>query len=165
MSELTDNFGSAPIDAFKGVNPEFNSQKDVYYFMLAELKDAAAKIDPSITGMTDKTKNVDIAYGMDWNKWIKYANSMRMRLAMRLSEVDAAKAKSEFEDAAKDSKFIATSADNFAVAEKRRLGRTNGGNVQIMECSDYVRNFKQPYVRTWGCEISGSVTFLFTCIC
>lgn len=32
MSELTDNFGSAPIDGFKGVNPEFNSQKDVYYF-------------------------------------------------------------------------------------------------------------------------------------
>ncbi|AQW97168.1 SusD/RagB family nutrient-binding outer membrane lipoprotein [Elizabethkingia anophelis] len=137
MSELTDNFGSAPIDAFKGVNPEFNSQKDVYYFMLAELKDAAAKIDPSITGMTDKTKNVDIAYGMDWNKWIKYANSMRMRLAMRLSEVDAAKAKSEFEDAAKDSKFIATSADNFAVAEKDGWDGLTGvmsrsWNAQIM---------------------------------
>ena len=38
---------------------------------------------------------------MDWNKWIKYANSMRMRLAMRLSEVDPGKAKSEFEDAVK----------------------------------------------------------------
>ena len=56
MSELTDNFGSAPIDGFKGVNPEFNSQKDVYYFMLAELKDAAAKIDPSIIGMTEKQR-------------------------------------------------------------------------------------------------------------
>lgn len=118
MSELTDNFGSAPIDGFKGVNPEFNSQKDVYYFLLAELKDAVTKIDPSITGMTSKTKNVDIAYGMDWDKWVKYANSMRMRLAMRLSEVDPGKAKSEFEDAVKGNKFIATSGDNFAVVEK-----------------------------------------------
>lgn len=68
--------------------------------------------------MTSKTKNVDIAYGMDWDKWVKYANSMRMRLAMRLSEVDRSKAKSEFEDAVKGNKFIATSGDNFAVVEK-----------------------------------------------
>ncbi|VTP88849.1 Uncharacterised protein [Sphingobacterium daejeonense] len=30
MSELTDNFGPAPVAAFQGKNPEFNSVKDVY---------------------------------------------------------------------------------------------------------------------------------------
>ena len=48
MSELTDNFGPIPINAFQGSNPEFSSEKDVYYFMLSELKDAAAKIEPVV---------------------------------------------------------------------------------------------------------------------
>ena len=48
---------------------------------------------------------------------MKYANSMRMRLAMRLSEVDAAKAKAEFEEAAKAA-YIAESGDNFTVKEQ-----------------------------------------------
>jgi hypothetical protein len=34
IAEYTDNFGPYPIAAFQGTNPEFNSVKDVYYFML-----------------------------------------------------------------------------------------------------------------------------------
>lgn len=118
MSEMSDNFGSIPVDAFKGENPTFNSTSDVYHFMLAELKDAVSKIDPTVDNSTISQQ--DPAYGYNWNKWIKYGNSMRMRLAMRLSEVEPATAKSEFEDAVKGGNFIATSADNFKVAEHDR---------------------------------------------
>ena len=48
LSELSDNFGSVPINAFQGTNPEFNSTKDVYYYLLDELKDAVSKIDETI---------------------------------------------------------------------------------------------------------------------
>ncbi|WP_270089471.1 SusD/RagB family nutrient-binding outer membrane lipoprotein [Sphingobacterium sp. SYP-B4668] len=116
MSELTDNFGPAPTLAFQGVNPEFNSVKEVYYFLLAELKDASSKIDVNIASAD--IKDYDAAYGYDWEKWIRYANSMRMRLAMRLSEVDATKAKSEFEDAVATNKYIESSSQNFSVQEK-----------------------------------------------
>ena len=68
--------------------------------MLDELKDAASKIKTDVKA-DDKEKECDRAYKFDFGKWVKYANSMRMRLAMRLSEVDAAKAKAEYEDAAK----------------------------------------------------------------
>ena len=116
MSEFADNFGPLPIEAFKGKNPEFASVKDVYYFMLDELKDATQNIDPSIQ-VQDIDKKFDRAYQFDFTKWTKYANSMRMRLAMRLSEVDPEKAKSEFEDAAKGS-LILTENDMFAVQER-----------------------------------------------
>ncbi len=116
MTELTDNFGPIPIDGFQGVNPEFADVKTVYYFMLKELKEAAAEIDESVL-IADNAKNLDPAYSYDYSKWRKYANSMRLRLAMRLSEVDAAKAKEEFEDAAKGD-LITTAADIFQVQEK-----------------------------------------------
>ena len=49
---------------------------------------------------TDETYvNGDQAYGYDPAKWVAFANSLRMRYAMRLSEVDPAKAQSEFEAA------------------------------------------------------------------
>ncbi|HPY29025.1 MAG TPA: SusD/RagB family nutrient-binding outer membrane lipoprotein, partial [Prolixibacteraceae bacterium] len=85
MSEFTDNFGPMPVDAFSGVNPQFNDVKDVYYHMLSELKDAAEKLDVSVVNPTTLAK-YDQAYGYDYLKWKKYANSMRLRLAMRLSE-------------------------------------------------------------------------------
>lgn len=80
MSEMADNFGSIAIDALQGVNPKFSSQKEVYFFMLDELKDTISNIDPSVSN--EEVTLQDPAYGYDWNKWIKYANSLRMRLAM-----------------------------------------------------------------------------------
>ena len=116
MSEFTDNYGPMPIDGFQGENPEFKDVKTVYYFMLEELADAVSKIDVNVQNPAALAK-YDKAYGFDYNKWVKYGNSMRLRLAMRLSEVDAAKAKAEFEAAA-SRPLLTDAADIFAVAEK-----------------------------------------------
>jgi hypothetical protein len=96
VSEYSDNFGPYPIEAFQGTNPEFSSVKDVYYFMLDELKAAVADIVLSEEPTADEAKS-DPIFGYNAEKWAKYGNSLRLRLAMRLSEVDGAKAKSEFE--------------------------------------------------------------------
>jgi len=118
MSEMTDNWGPIPVNGFQGSNPEYSSVKDVYYYMLDELKDATSKLDVSISNPPDVQKE-DPAYEYDYAKWKKYGNSMRLRLAMRLSEVDKEKAKSEFEDAAQSLKDLITkNEDNFAVQEK-----------------------------------------------
>ena len=116
MSELSDLFGPIPINGFQGMNPEFSDVKTVYYFLLSELKDAASKLDVAIVNPSGLDK-MDPVYGYDYTKWRKYANSLRLRLAMRLSEVDAAKAKAEFENAATGD-LIKTAADIFQVAER-----------------------------------------------
>lgn len=116
MSEFSDSFGPMPVDGFQGVNPEFKDVKTVYYFLLDELKDASAKLDLSIVNPANVT-NEDPAYKYDYAKWRKYANAMRMRLAMRLSEVDPAKAKAEFEAAAATNDFITDASQTFSVQE------------------------------------------------
>ncbi|WP_235964615.1 SusD/RagB family nutrient-binding outer membrane lipoprotein [Pedobacter gandavensis] len=117
MSELSDNFGPIPAKAFSGVNPEFSDVKTIYYYLLTELKEASAKLDLTVAN-TDALKKLDPAYAYDYAKWRKYANSMRMRLAMRLSEVDPAKAKAEFELAVSGSDFIKSTDETFQVQER-----------------------------------------------
>ena len=116
MSEFSDTFGPMPTDAFQGKNPEFKDVKTVYYFLLDELKDAGSKLDLTIAN-SGTVANEDPAYKYDYAKWRKYANSMRMRLAMRLSEVNPSKAKTEFEAAAATNDFITTADDMFSVVE------------------------------------------------
>ncbi len=116
MSEMTDNFGPIPIDAFQGTNPDFASVQEVYYYMLSELDAAQEALDLEVS-VPANTQGLDPAYGFDFGKWKKYANSMRMRLAMRLSEVDPDKAREEFEDAVAIG-YIETMDDAFAVQEQ-----------------------------------------------
>lgn len=115
MGEFTDNFGPMPINGFQGANPEFSDVKAVYYFLLKELKEATAGINLEVA-TPNEIKRFDKAYEYDYLKWKKYGNSMRLRLAMRLSEVDAAKAQSEFEAAAADVLLLEAS-ETFKVQE------------------------------------------------
>jgi hypothetical protein len=116
MSEFTDNFGPMPIDAFSGTNPQFSNEQEVYYHMLSELKDASESLDLTVENPSNLGR-YDQAYGFDYLKWRKYGNSMRLRLAMRLSEVDPQKAQQEFEDAAAR-ELILEADDNFSVQEQ-----------------------------------------------
>lgn len=116
MSEFVDNFGALPKDAFQGKNPEFKGTKDIYYFLFDELKEAVKGIDATVVP-DDLEKKSDAAYEFDFAKWIKFGNSLRMRLAMRLSEVDATKAKVEFEEAVAGG-YISMNVENFTVKEK-----------------------------------------------
>ncbi|MGI8950702.1 MAG: SusD/RagB family nutrient-binding outer membrane lipoprotein [Chitinophagaceae bacterium] len=116
LSEMSDNFGPMPIQGFQGINPDFVDVKSVYYYILDELQDASSKIDVSVTSADIASE--DPAFGYNYINWRKYANSLRLRLAMRLSEVDPAKAQSEFEDAAKGD-LLTDQSEIFQIQEKQ----------------------------------------------
>lgn len=94
---MTDRWGDIPYsEALKGKDnftPKYDSQKDIYYDLLKELKEAAAQIDNgnAVTG--------DILYNGNMDNWRRFANSMRMLMALRLSKADPAKGKAELADA------------------------------------------------------------------
>ena len=87
-SYLTDAYGDVPYtDATKGISddnitPLFTPQSEIYSGMLADLGTANTVLEgaDNIGG--------DILYGGDIGKWRKFANSLRLRLAMRISDVD-----------------------------------------------------------------------------
>ena len=73
------------------VTPAYDSQQEIYAGLFADLKDAVAMIDPSQPSFGAE----DLLYQGDMNKWRMFANSLRLRLAMHLSEVDPATAAAE----------------------------------------------------------------------
>lgn len=159
MSEFTDNFGPMPINGFQGQTPEYSDVKTVYYYMLQELKEAASEIDPTITAPTN-VKNLDPSYAYDYAKWQKFANSLRMRLAMRLSEVDEAKAKAEFEDAIKGGNIIKSADEFFQVQELGGWSALTGVMSREWNAQQISATLNNLYVGLGGIPTSEQVTGL-----
>lgn len=95
---MTDVWGDLPYsEANKGqepgssVTPTYDRQQAVYNGLFADLKKAAEISQPGAAGYG----SFDPIYRGDVAKWQKFANSLRLRYAMRLSKVDPAKARTE----------------------------------------------------------------------
>jgi len=121
ISEVSDNFGPNPaMNAFMGDNPESYSLQETYHFILSELAEAQSKLDENVDMAA--VSDYDYIYGFDVVKWKKYANSLRLRFAMRLTEAENSYAKSEFEKAVSDagglSGFVSELDDIPTVPEK-----------------------------------------------
>lgn len=103
MHQVTDIYGPVPYSKFGlgGVAVAYDSQQQIYDTFFAELDQVATTLNDYIVahpGATPFTK-FDRIYGGDYTKWLKYANSLRLRLAMHLVKVDPAKAKLQAEKA------------------------------------------------------------------
>jgi Starch-binding associating with outer membrane len=95
FSAMTDAMGALPYSqALKGdtvLAPAYDTQQQIYNGMLADLAQANGEIDPAGIGFSTG----DLMYGGDMTKWKKFGNSLRLRLAIHLSNVDATKGASE----------------------------------------------------------------------
>src|SRR6266487_4849533 len=96
---VTDHWG--PIPYFKAGEPgesvPYDSQEKIYddFFIKLQEAEAILKANPGKTPYG----NFDLVYKGNVSKWIKFANTLRLRLAMRISKVNPAKAKTEAETA------------------------------------------------------------------
>ena len=84
-----------------GSTPALDAQADVYAALLADL---GATQSSFVAGGQELT-TADLIYGGDTDAWAKFANSLRLRLAMRLSAADATLGSAEFTDALADGVF------------------------------------------------------------
>nr|WP_311451501.1 SusD/RagB family nutrient-binding outer membrane lipoprotein [uncultured Porphyromonas sp.] len=118
LSEICDLFGVAALEGYTGQNPTYASTQAVYTFILKELQEAAETLKTSPTPTEQAVTKLDHAYGFNASKWRRYANSLRMRLSMRLSEVEPTTARTHFEQAAAEGGIL-RAEDRLQVAEQR----------------------------------------------
>jgi hypothetical protein len=115
FQKLTDTYGEVPyFEAGKGYNgnifaPKYDTQEAIYNDLLKELDEAGTALDAN-KGFVGAA---DLYYQSDVARWKKLANSLMLRVAMRLSKVNPAKAKEYVEKAV--AKGVFTSNDDSLV--------------------------------------------------
>ena len=88
FQRLTDMYGDCPYsEANLGAGfpqPRFDRQEDIYTSFIEELTDAVSNLDAS----KDAVGGADILFNGDVSKWKKFGNSLLLRIAMRISNVN-----------------------------------------------------------------------------
>ncbi|WP_106792209.1 RagB/SusD family nutrient uptake outer membrane protein [Aquimarina sp. Aq78] len=117
MHRVTDVYGPIVYSKFgvPGASfPEYDTQQEVYNQFFTELDEAITTLSTDPTN--EQFTNFDLVYGGNYAQWIKFANTLRLRLAMRISKADAAKAQIEGEKSlAHSGGLLETNADNFII--------------------------------------------------
>ena len=111
---MTDLWGDIPYtEANLGpagpIAPKYDPQEEIYDSLFASLAAATAMMDPD----GDSYGAADPIYGGDMAQWQKFSNSLRLRLAMRISNVAETKAQAEYNAAlAAEGGVFTSNADN-----------------------------------------------------
>ncbi|HSB93511.1 MAG TPA: SusD/RagB family nutrient-binding outer membrane lipoprotein [Flavitalea sp.] len=94
---VTDMEGSMPYsEAIKGryegfYSPVFDTQETLFTTWLTELDNSIATLSGADNLQTKTLGNSDVFYKGDWNKWVKLANTLKLRIAARYENQDATK--------------------------------------------------------------------------
>ena len=119
--KATDMFGPIPYkEAGKGlITVPYDSQEEVYKSMFKELSDAIEVLTKyADNGNSKLLPNADAVYAGDVRKWVVYANSLMLRLAMRVYYADAALSKKYALQAVNHSYGVMKTKDDEAKMER-----------------------------------------------
>src|SRR5699024_10734573 len=133
---MTEIWGSIPFgkDALKGAantTPKYTPQKDVYAGLIKMLTEASDSIDTSVETMASG----DIIYGGDMAKWKKLANSLKMRVGIRIADANPQLAEQAVKEA--HSAGVITSNDDNALFEYKAQPNNNPINDAYIGRDDF----------------------------
>lgn len=164
----TDYWGDIPYSqAGKGVDglrtPKYDKQEDIYADLNKELKEASAALD---LNKTVKFGGPDLVYSGDLTKWKKFANSLRLRIAMRMSKVDPAKAQSIVQEIMTQNELMTSNADNALMAMQPAGQFVNRNPLAILfgfdefkvskTMVDLLKSLNDPRLPIYATPIAGS---------
>lgn len=124
----SDMYGSMPweeachYDDLGIVTPKYDNVETLYNTWINELDECIALFNGS---ELDAINRQDAAYGADWKKWAKLANTLKLKIAVRLYNNDASKANSIASEAASNAAGLITSTDDSFLFAKATDGKSN----------------------------------------
>ena len=160
MLAHTDTYGAMPFKQYVQAkipeenNVAYDTQEDIYDAMFRMLEQAVDSINPDDDTQYN-IKTDDICYFGDDYKWLRFANTLRLRMALRISNVDPARAQTEGEAALNNPYGLMTSnADNMQTVPKYApvdLGGIDAGGDEnpVAMCSVA---YSGEYVLSWDLE-------------
>jgi hypothetical protein len=137
---LTDTYGDIPYtQAGEGFLesqyfPVYDPQQQIYNDLLKEVDEAVNSLDPAKT-----TEKNELFYNGDIGKWKRFGNSLLLRIAMRLSKVDAAKAQTYAQKAFRGGVML-SNADNCLMPHSATYTNAFGNQLNGSEKANYYLN-------------------------
>ncbi len=122
MHRVSDIYGPIIYTHYGQVNGDgsvtYDSQKDAYYAFFNDLDTAISVLTPYSQGDSTATfTNFDYVYAGSYTEWVKFANTLRLRLALRIANIDPVKAQAEGEAAlANPVGLMSANTDNFELS-------------------------------------------------
>jgi hypothetical protein len=136
---LVDTFGDVPyseaLNPSENTLPKYDDAATIYADLMVRLDLAITQLSGASGGFSKP----DLLYGGDIAAWSKFANSLKLRLAMRLSDVNPSVSKAAAEQAIASGVFTSNS-DNTALQYLSSPPNTNPIWVSIIQSGrkDYV---------------------------
>lgn len=158
VQRLTDFFGDIPYtEAFVGnPTPAYDRQEDIYSDLFDELEEAVQGLDDALL---DRFGEADVLYQDDIESWRRFANSLRLRLAMRVSLVDPGLAEQQAQAAVSGPGGVISSIDEAAKLNPDGSSRTESNPLATvmsfrdsrvsLTMEEYLRDFNDPRLETY----------------
>lgn len=137
--QLVDTYGDIPyFDALKGAEeptPLYDDAATIYSDLVVRINGAIANLNSSTSGYT----GADVIYNGDTTAWIKFANSLKFKIAMRMADADSTTAKQIAESAVAGGVF-SSNGDNANLNYESSTPNTNPLWVDLVQSgrSDFV---------------------------
>ncbi|MBD5320948.1 MAG: SusD/RagB family nutrient-binding outer membrane lipoprotein [Bacteroides sp.] len=160
MNRVTDCYGPIPYSAigFEGaVKTPYDSQEEVYNKFFEELQAARQILLDNKTAVLSPL--VDKVYSGDVTNWIRFANSLQLRLALRISYANPTLAKAMAEDAVNPANGGVIETNEQNATWKNYATSTNSMRTAIMyndhdtrpsaEIACYLNGFKDPRISSY----------------
>jgi hypothetical protein len=97
MHQVADYYGPIAYSHYGELTNLYDPLDMVYKQFLSELDESIATLEKLAATNSKILEDYDLVYGGDATKWVQFANSLRLRLAMRIRYADAALARTEAE--------------------------------------------------------------------
>lgn len=154
---LADHFGPIPyFDAAEAKDDIAYDALDKIYDDFFKRLDVAVKDLKALPEGATVFKGYDLMYNGDVKQWISFANTLRLRLALRISHVDANRAKVEAEAAVKLG--VMTDNGQNAYLTKSESGNDTNGLSQVAAWNEfamsstmasYLKGYNDPRLKTY----------------
>ena len=159
VHKAADTYGPIPYSKAGqegSTDAEYDSQEDVYKAMLKELDEAVHTL---ANGGHDVFSKYDIIYEGNYTKWCKFANSLMLRLAMRIVYANPTLAKQYAEKALtnpygviENTKEAAKLSKGAGVSLRNPLVIINGSYNDVRmgaEISSYLKGYNDPRIASY----------------
>lgn len=154
--KISDCYGPIPYSKINGNDfaVAYDNMEELYIAMFNDLDEAITNLEAALASGSDVSalKDFDYVYGGDFTKWVKYANSLKLRMAIRIANANETLAKEKAEEAVanvtgvmKDASESAYSNFNDGMNPFYRVEYTWGGGNGEFRASANITSYMNGY--------------------